>query len=395
MLVGPPCHNARRRLLDDKVMMNTPEDHQGSAPGQYPPPYGAPQPPYPAPPPPPYGAPQPPYPAPAQYGPPHEAPPTVAQPTAPLYPPPPAAPYGPAQPANPYGPAQPGQYPPPPGSPYGPAQTVPAPKKKSGLRVAGSIGLTLLIIVGLAVARVALRDNLGSDSSSTSAPAPKTPFEKTPADAFPKGQAGIVLPAAAEVSGFTKDQVAAALENVRKALVAARLDNTMLVKHDTSVLVALFAQEGQKDVVDLFTKQDFMHFATQIAPGYTLTSDDIRVKGEITFGPRTEEDVRFLEVKTNFVWVYPFTGTLKEPGDHLVTIHDEISWVFPAEADVDGTYRGMYVDSTQSYSSNIDCALAKTSQLALGKPRYVAGGTKGDDNAVFDPKGSLDLGDTC
>jgi hypothetical protein len=319
----------------------------------------------------------------------------VAQPTAPLYgtpPPPPAPPYGPAQP-SPYGPAQPGPYPP---QGFDPA-AAPPPKKKSALRVIGSIGLTLLILVGLAVARGVLRDNLGgSGSTSSSAPAPKTPFEKTPADAFPKGQAGIALPAAAEVPGFTKDQVAAALENVRKALVAARLDNTMLVKHDTSALLALFAAEGKKDIVDLFTKQDFMHFATQIAPGYTLTSDDIRVKGEITFGPRTEEDVRFLEVKTNFVWVYPFTGALKEPGDHLVTIHDEISWVFPAEADVDDEFRGMYIDKTQSYSSNIDCALAKVSQLALGKPRVVAGGgPTPDDNAVFDPNGSLDLGDTC
>ena len=288
--------------------MNTPEDHQGSAPGQYPPPYGAPQPPYPPPPPPPYGAPQPPYPA-AAAAPVRGAAAAVPAAAAPVRgaaaadprrpstglptrrrrpslspqlrstrrrPPPRTDRPSPRQSLR-SGPARP--VPTAAGVAYGPAQTVPAPKKKSGLRVAGSIGLTLLIIVGLAVARVALRDNLGSDSSSTSAPAPKTPFEKTPADAFPKGQAGIVLPAAAEVPGFTKDQVAAALENVRKAIVAARLDNTMLVKHDTSVLVALFAQEGQKDVVDLFTKKDFMHFATQIAPGYTLTGDDIRVKG--------------------------------------------------------------------------------------------------------------------
>jgi hypothetical protein len=56
---------------------------------------------------------------------------------------------------------------------------------------------------------------------------------------------------------------------VRKALVAARLDNTMLVKHDTSVLVALFAQEGQKDVVDLFTKNGLHALRDPDRAGYT------------------------------------------------------------------------------------------------------------------------------
>ena len=86
----------------------------------------------------------------------------------------------------------------------------------------------------------------------------------------------------------------------------------------------------------------------------------------MTFGPRTEEDVRLLEVKTNFVWVYPFTGDAqgarRPPGD----VHDEIAWVFPAEADVDSAYRGMYVDSTQATrpTSTVTCSKPASSPSA-------------------------------
>jgi hypothetical protein len=393
---------------DIKVIMSTPDQygqqpwpgptgHPGSPP-QYPPPA---QPQYPPPAQPQY---PPQYPPPAQ----PQYPPPPSQPTygAPQYPPPSQPAYGapeyPTQqqyPPQQQYPDQQGQFPPgappPPYTGLGEIPPAPPPQKRSPMKVIGSIGVTLLIVLGIIAVRIALRETAGSNGSSSSAAAPKTPFEGTPAATFPEGEAGIVLPPATELAGFTQEQVAAALESVKKAMIAARLDTTMLVKHDTSVLLGLIAPENQKSLEDLFAKKDFMHFATQIAPNYNLTADKIRVKGETTFSAKTEEDIRFIEVKTNYVWVYPFAGELKEPGDHLVTIHDEITWLFPAEADVDPEFRGMYIDSTQSYSSNIDCDLADQSLLALGKPRFVPGGATVDDDQVFDPNGSLDLGNTC
>jgi hypothetical protein len=121
----------------------------------------------------------------------------------------------------------------------------------------------------------------------------------------------------------------------------------------------------------------------------------VRVKGRVTFRATKEDGIRLLEVITNFVWVYPFSGSLSKPGDHLVIVHDEVHWAFPVEADVEKSSRGMWINEAQGYASNIDCALLDQSLLALGKPRLVPGGSAEDDNAAFDPNRSLDIKDTC
>jgi hypothetical protein len=58
-------------------------------------------------------------------------------------------------------------------------------------------------------------------------PRPATPFEGTPADAFAKGAAGIVMPTATALADFSVEEVAAALGTVKKALVAGRISETM------------------------------------------------------------------------------------------------------------------------------------------------------------------------
>lgn len=58
---------------------------------------------------------------------------------------------------------------------------------------------------------------------------PADPFAGTPADHWAEGAAGIVLPAARPVGGFTTAQVEYAYETTRKLLVAANLDKKMLL----------------------------------------------------------------------------------------------------------------------------------------------------------------------
>jgi hypothetical protein len=294
-----------------------------------------------------------------------------------------------------------------PGAPPGATPYTPVPqppKKKSGVgkKILGILGV-LLAVVAVAVIKVGGRDLLegifnGGGSDSNPAPtvaAPAGPFEKTPAAAYPEGEAGIVLPAATAVPGFTAAQVTAGLENVKKAMIAARLDTKMLLSHDTSTLVNLLSPENREAVKTSFTKTDFFAFATHIAPGYSLRDEKIRVKGTVTFTGGTEQGIRLLKVETNFVWVYPFAGELVKPGDHLVVVHDKITWAFLADADVEPNFRGMYLDSWEGYASNIDCDLLNKSLIALGKPRFVPGATPGDDNAAFDPNHSLDVQNTC
>jgi len=288
----------------------------------------------------------------------------------------------------------PGAVPPPPfpsAAPQWQPPAVSAPPKKSPWAKVGSVGATLLVIVvviGLKVGGGAFISNLFGEDAP---PPPKTAFEGTPADAFAKGSAGIVLPAARAIADFTKEEVAAALAQVKEALIASRLSDEMLYEHDQTHLLALFAEPSAEDIRNAFQDHDGGLIATMIAPGHHLIPDGIRVKGEITFDSRTIDGVPTIEVKTNFIWVYAFTGALKEPGDHLVTVHDQHTWIFPDEDEVDPADRGMYLwgEESQSLATGVDCSQPED-LIALGERTEVDGGDH-DPDAAFDPNGSLEV----
>src|SRR5690242_14854427 len=147
----------------------------------------------------------------------------------------------------------------------------------------------------------------GSTTANQSSPPAGGPFDGTAAQTYPKGSAGIELPAPLELPGFTTAQVTAGLQKVKAALVAARLDPKMLAGHDTSVLLDLLAPDARGPIGDAFTNHKFLGFATQLGPDQKLSSDPIRVKGGITFSATTSEDAskfHLMQVQTNFVWVY-------------------------------------------------------------------------------------------
>jgi hypothetical protein len=230
--------------------------------------------------------------------------------------------------------------------------------------------------------------------SSSGAKAPSNPFDQTAAAGYPVGEAGIETPAATPVPGFTADVVSAALQNVRAALIAGRLDQKMLYQHDRSTLKPLMSTYGQSELENLANQQLLGVVATQIADGYKLTNDGIRVKGQTTFDGGLLDGVQVLTVHTNYVWIYPFTGTLSRPGDHVVTIHDKIDWIFPAKDQVDPDYVGMQIGENSEYTANnIDCGLLKTDLIALGKPVQTGANAGNPDNA-FDPNASMDVPET-
>jgi hypothetical protein len=293
---------------------------------------------------------------------------------------------------------------------YPPAAAAPPPKR-TGVKILSVIGSVLAIalvigaIKGIPALLGALDKNAsshptasvpsGDTATSDATAAPTEPFQGTPAATYPEGDAGITLPSAKAVTGFTKAQVTAGLQKVKAALVATRLDPKML-GGDNSALIAMLAQDARTSITKDFASGQFFSYATQVAPGYALTSDKIRVKGRVTFRATKEGDIRLLEVITKFVWVYPFTGELKEPGDHLVIVQDEVHWVIPVDADVEKSSRGLWINSAESFASNIDCALLDKSLLALGKPQFIPGGGNQDESAIFDPDAALNqFKETC
>jgi hypothetical protein len=227
-------------------------------------------------------------------------------------------------------------------------------------------------------------------------PASANPFAGTAAEDLPVGEAGIVVPTATAVPGFTEAEVAAALETVRQALIAGRLDERMLYDHDPSDLRALFSPTAAQDLDRMFADNLGGIVATMIAPGHTLPTDQIRVSGTMTFTGVVMDDIRWLEVHTVFVWVYPFPGPSRQPGDRLVTVRDDIYWLFPAAEDVVPDDAGMYLDGrSTSFAHNIDCDLLERSLVALGRPRVGVVGEEIDPYALLDPTSTVWLPETC
>jgi hypothetical protein len=206
----------------------------------------------------------------------------------------------------------------------------------------------------------------GGISATSSARAATTdPFAGTPAANYPKGAAGITLPKATAVTGFSAARVGTALRQVRAALIAGRLDHRMLVRHDPAGFLALLAPNQRDDIAAWFRSTSFDTVATWIDPAAPLDAgEQPRVSGRVTYTSTLRDGVRRLRVTTNFVWVYAFRG----PDHPLAVAHDEIRWEFPATERLRAGDKGMWISSTRSYNAWVDCAAAAKGLLAPTRP---------------------------
>jgi hypothetical protein len=242
----------------------------------------------------------------------------------------------------------------------------------------------------------------------SSTPPPSTcaptggPFDGTLAQCYPKGEAGIALAAPQDEPGFTAAQVGDALQQVKQALKASRLDPKMLTDHDRSVLLDLLAPDAREPIQTVFDKAKFLGFATQLAPGQHLSADPVRVKGEVTFSASVSDDalkVHQLKIESNVVWAYGFDGPATQPGQRIVTIHDQVTWYVHAASEVIPSSQGLWLNSWHVVTYNMDCALLKGDLIGLGQPSTVSARPPGpgiDLNKLLDPSSTVDLGaNTC
>jgi hypothetical protein len=230
---------------------------------------------------------------------------------------------------------------------------------------------------------------------------PRSPFADTPAEAFADGAAGIVLPPAWAVpDGYllyyegtaravAVEDVAEALEDLRQALIAARLNKTTLVHHDPDPFIRNLTR-GAWDTWydpyfrggpwnDFWDSPEFANLATMLANGTGLAAEP-RVAGRITYEPSTEPDpVRrrpyaVLRFVTRFVWVYAF---VKPAG--LVVIRDVVSWHVPTDDRLVDWYinQGLHVSSWEARAWGAEC---EAYEEGLVRPREGVAITE----AVFD-----------
>jgi hypothetical protein len=277
----------------------------------------------------------------------------------------------------------------------------------AGLRVLGVAGSVRALEVAV--------------SPGTDAPAPWSPFAGTPAEDFAEGAAGIVLPAAQPVPDghlvdyrsatrdITAEEVAGALEQVRRALIAARLDASMLVDHDPEPLIMTLAPSFWRTWTDRTTmwgrraregyeSPQLANRATKLAPDATLTAVP-RVAGRITYRAATTFDgapatqtrpFRMLEVVTRFVWVYALAvvhGVEGAVREGIVVVRDEIVWHVPAD------YRllccepnlGVHWREAEARAWGADC-----DEYAEGLIRPARGPAAEIADVVFDPDQPLE-----
>jgi hypothetical protein len=222
-------------------------------------------------------------------------------------------------------------------------------------------------------------------------PQQASPFADTPAVGFTEGAAGIVLPPVRAVPdghllyyeditrAIAAEEVAEALEDVREALIAARLGKTVLVYHDPDPFIRNLSR-GAWDTWydpyfrggpwnDFWDSPDFAHIATMLVLGTRLAAAP-RMAGRIAYRPATEPDTlrrrpyAVLRLVTQFVWVYAFA---KPVG--LVVIRDRVTWHVPADSRLLYSYfnHGLHLNAWEARAWGVDCEAYEDGLVRPGK----------------------------
>jgi hypothetical protein len=143
---------------------------------------------------------------------------------------------------------------------------------------------------------------------------PADPFAGTTADQWADGAAGIVVPAAGPVGGFSRAQVTAAYETTRQLLIAANLDGRTLLGGAPAAFAKLLAP-AQRAVFNAglnktgVTKSGYpvstRAWVASFAPGSTeLIGDVIKVHGTMSARAARGSGDAVLAVDVNYLFSY-------------------------------------------------------------------------------------------
>ena len=219
------------------------------------------------------------------------------------------------------------------------------------------------------------------------------PYEATPAENFPAGEAGLTLPPAGPVDGMTAEAVGDALARVRQALVASYLDPRMLTDHDPTPVLTLLAPDSATIVAPRFAAGGYGTTLIRLAPGNPLAAPP-RVSGQLSYQRVDWNGIPALDVTSNYVFAYAFG---KPSG--VVVIHSETHWMFPLSTTLRPSSRGMYLGRTSGYWHGMDCASASRGLTAPAPPHDRGANPAYRDpeplDAYFDPNRPVDITSGC
>ncbi len=211
---------------------------------------------------------------------------------------------------------------------------------------------------------------IASESSPSAVPGVRPvdlgePFAGTSAAAWADGAEGVVAPEAAAVGPYSAEQVAAAYERVREAVVAARLDRRVVVGHDLEPFFGLFAPDLRESLRVLFDGRNDVEAAlavTRVDGGARLAEVEPKVRGEMAAEVGREGE---LAVRTDYTFAYAFAPDRPEevrgPLDVVAVARFQVR--YSVRAGGPGV-EGLWADSSAGSLQSIGCSSAKRGYLA-------------------------------
>src|SRR5215469_14368409 len=144
---------------------------------------------------------------------------------------------------------------------------------------------------------------------------PADPFSGTPAEDYGDGAAGIVIPAAHAVGGYSAAQVRAAYATVRRFLIAGHLNRTVLTGGSPAAFARLLIPTQRSWFDRNLDKQGLARrgylrstrsWLTAFAPSTTdLIGPVIKVHGTMTAAAQGSGNSRVLSIRADYLFVYP------------------------------------------------------------------------------------------
>lgn len=184
------------------------------------------------------------------------------------------------------------------------------------------------------------------------------PFAGMPEDGWADGEAGIVAPVVEDWQGrvVPVEQQVAALESVRRVVVAARLDPRVLRDGDVEPVLAMLAPGQRADLRARLASADGGSVATRVADGERLLGVPPKVSGSMRVSATEPGSV---VVHTSFTFAYAFDTDrpLRNPADAVAKAIHQVRYVV-----VGGD--AVYVDEAHSTYVTGSCGDADRSRIA-------------------------------
>ncbi|WP_394613147.1 hypothetical protein JNUCC0626_24715 [Lentzea sp. JNUCC 0626] len=197
------------------------------------------------------------------------------------------------------------------------------------------------------------------------------PFAGTPAEQWPDGADGIVVPDDRPV-----------FAQVRTALIASRTDPEMIERHNPEPFLEMLAPQVRDEVAN-----NLPGWTTRIRSGVRLLG--VKTSGRMTLSEHNGHPL----VLTDYVFAYAFAppdpSKLRHQREMVVASRNQVSYAVTPD--------GVWPAEARGFQYSVACGAAREGFLApqFTEPARPGAGVAGDDRRYFSADGPLPDPDTC